>query len=840
MNKLLLIDGSSILFRSFYGLSHQRMMSTKEGVFTNAIFGFLNTMDKFIKSENPTHILVAFDVKGKNFRHDLYSEYKAGRKETPEELISQFPLIKQVLTTMNISIIEMVGQEADDLIGTYKRLAEETSFNVTVLTGDRDMIQLVSDLTTVKIPTTLNKKAIVNEFTAKSLFEKMGITAKEFIHVKALMGDKSDNIPGVAGVGEKTALKLIEKYHTLENLYENIDEISSENLKNKLLKDKDNAFLSYELSEINLQTASPLNLDELKIEQFDKEELYNLFTTLEFNYFIKKYNLSKTISKSITYEMKNITNLDDIDIQKDVTVFFTSSELQITFDGKTLYIIEDFSLFPSIFSKIKHISGHYLKELFVFLMKKQIPIPNVKCDVATIAYLLDATKDYYDLTEIFNQYAIVNVPEDCHEAIRIFHVKDQLFKIIDDENMNSLLNEMELPLIEVLAYMEFIGVKADQEFLQDFKIKLESQLNIIEKEVFDMAGSTFNLNSPKQLGKVLFEDLLLPHGKKNKTGYSTSIKVLEKLAEDHIIASKIITYRRLAKLQSTYVEGLLKCISDDGRIHSNFKQTVTATGRISSTDPNLQNLPIRTELGREIRKAFICENNKYILLGADYSQIELRILAHISKDETLIEAFNKKEDIHTKTAAKVFGVDERMVTTDMRRTAKAVNFGIVYGISDFGLSRDLNISVQLAKQYIEQYLQEYKMVKKYMEDTVKFAEINGYVLTIFNRKRHIKELLSSNYMQREFGKRIALNTPIQGAAADVMKIAMINVYKQFKERELKSRLILQIHDELVIETHIEEIDIVKEILEKHMTNGFSLKVPLTIDISDGKSLFEAK
>ncbi len=840
MNKLLLIDGSSILFRSFYGLSHQRMMSTKEGIFTNAIFGFLNTMDKFIVSENPTHILVAFDVKGKNFRHDLYSEYKAGRKETPEELISQFPLIKQVLNVMKISTIEMVGQEADDLIGTYKRLAEETSFNVTVLTGDRDMIQLVSDLTTVKIPTTLNKKAIVNEFTAKSLFEKMGITAEEFIHVKALMGDKSDNIPGVAGVGEKTALKLIEKYHTLENLYENINEIPSENLKSKLLKDKENAFLSYKLSEINLNTASPLKLDELIIEQFDKEELYNLFTTLEFNYFIKKYNLSKTISKSITYEIKNITNLEDIDIKKDATVFFTASELQITFDGKTLYIIDDFSLFPSIFSKIKYISGHYLKELFVLLMKKQIPIPNVKCDVATVAYLLDATKDYYDLTEIFNQYAIVNVQEDCHEAIRIFHVKNQLFKIIDDENMNSLLNEMELPLIEVLAYMEFIGVKADKEFLQDFKIKLESQLNIIEKEVFDMAGSTFNLNSPKQLGKVLFEDLLLPHGKKNKTGYSTSIKVLEKLAEDHIIASKIITYRRLAKLQSTYVEGLLKCISDDGRIHSNFKQTVTATGRISSTDPNLQNLPIRTELGREIRKAFICENNEYILLGADYSQIELRILAHISKDETLIEAFNKKEDIHTKTAAKVFGVDERMVTTDMRRTAKAVNFGIVYGISDFGLSRDLNISVQLAKQYIEQYLQEYKMVKKYMEDTVRFAESNGYVLTIFNRKRHIKELLSSNYMQREFGKRIALNTPIQGAAADVMKIAMIKVYKQFKERELKSRLILQIHDELVIETHIEEIDIVKEILEKHMTNGFSLKVPLTIDISDGKSLFEAK
>ncbi len=840
MNNLLLIDGTSILFRAFYGLSHQRMMSTKEGVFTNAIFGFLNTMDKFIKSEKPTHILVAFDVKGKNFRHDLFSEYKAGRKETPEELISQFPLIKQVLTAMNISTIEMKGQEADDLIGTYKHLAEQASYKVTVLTGDRDMIQLVSNNTTVKIPTTLNKKPIVNEFTAKSLFEKMGITAEEFIHVKALMGDKSDNIPGVAGVGEKTAIKLIIKYHSIKNLYENIDEISSENLKNKLLKDSDKAFLSYDLSAINLQAPSPMELDELVLEPYNKEALYNLFTTLEFNYFIKKYNLSKIISKSVTYNIKNISSLDEMNIKSEATVFLTKSELQITFDGETLYILTDFSLLSSIFSLIKYISGHYLKELFVKLMEKQITIPKVLCDVATAAYLLDATKDYYDLIEIFNQYATVNVIEDCHEAIRIFHIKKALLKKIDVENMTSLLNDMELPLIEVLAYMEFIGVKADKEFLQSFNVKLESELKIIEQDIYNMAGSTFNLNSPKQLGKVLFEDLQLPHGKKNKTGYSTSIKVLEKLAIDHIIASKIIKYRQLKKLQSTYVEGLLKCIADDGRIHSNFKQTVTATGRISSTEPNLQNLPIRSELGREIRKAFVCESDKYILLGADYSQIELRILAHISKDKTLVEAFTKKEDIHTKTAAKVFGVDERMVTSGMRRTAKAVNFGIVYGISDFGLSRDLNISVPLAKQYISQYLHEYKMVKKYMEDTVKFAIDNGYVLTIFNRKRHIKELQSPNYMQREFGKRIALNTPIQGAAADVMKIAMIKVYNQLKKMKLKSRLILQIHDELIIETHIDEVDIVKGILKKHMTNSFSLKVPLTIDISDGKSLYEAK
>ncbi|MCK5812033.1 MAG: hypothetical protein KAG94_03995, partial [Clostridiales bacterium] len=524
MNNLLLIDGSSILFRSFYGLSHQRMMSTKEGVFTNAIFGFLNTMDKFIESEKPTHILVAFDVKGKNFRHDLFSEYKAGRKETPEELISQFPLIKKVLAAMNIKTIEMVGQEADDLIGTYKRLAELSSYKVTVLTGDRDMIQLVSNDTTVKIPTTLNKKAIVNEFTKNSLFEKMGITAKEFIHVKALMGDKSDNIPGVAGVGEKTAVKLIKKYHTLRNLYENIDEISSENLKNKLLIDSEKAFLSYELSTINLHTPTPIKLDELVINGYDKENLYNLFITLEFNYFIKKYNLSKIISKSITYETKNITKLNEMDIKSDATVFYKEEELQITFDGKILYIVNDFSLLPSIFSSIKNISGHYLKELFVKLMKMGITIPNVLCDMATTAYLLDATKEYYDLVEIFNQYAEVNVIENCHEAIRIFYVKKLLLKKIDEENMTSLLNEMELPLIEVLAYMEFVGVKADTKFLQSFNIKLESDLNIIEQDIYKIAGCEFNLNSPKQLGKVLFEDLNLPHGKKNKTGYSTSIK----------------------------------------------------------------------------------------------------------------------------------------------------------------------------------------------------------------------------------------------------------------------------------------------------------------------------
>ncbi|MBN2851472.1 MAG: DNA polymerase I [Clostridia bacterium] len=740
---------------------------------------------------------------------------------------------------MNIKFLQMEGQEADDLIGTVKRISEENGFSVTVLTGDRDMIQLASDKTTVKIPTTSQGKNIVNEYTETSLETDMAISAEQYISVKALMGDKSDNIPGVAGIGEKTALKLISEYKTLDNLYLNIEEIKSENLKNKLLTDKDNAYLSYELSKINQFSPIDISLDQFKKASYDKMELFDLFQKLEFNYFIKKYDLKPVSSfEKILFNLIDVDQIEDIEVKNDIFIYFKDDVLTFTFDGSTVYKLSDLDLIKPLFGNVKKISGHYLKNFFLYLFRHHIPIPEVSCDTATIAYLLDATKDYYDLDEIFNKYSDFQVDLPFSEPVKIFHLNKILLEKINEENMNQLLNEIEHPLIEVLAYLEYIGFKADADFLMKFSLKLQDDMSSLEKNIFLLAGCEFNINSPKQLGKVLFEELKLPHGKKNKTGYSTSIEILEKLSIDFEIAQHLINYRQLTKLKSTYADGLLtKISSEDGRIHSSFNQTVAATGRISSTEPNLQNIPIRSELGREIRKAFICDSD-FLLISADYSQIELRILADLSEDEILIDAFLNDEDIHTKTAAKVFGVDERMVTKDMRRAAKAVNFGIIYGISDYGLSRDLKIPVSTARLYIEQYFKEYKKVKRYMDNIIEFAMNNGYVTTIFNRKRFIKELESSNYMQREFGKRIALNTPIQGSSADIIKLAMNKIYYILKERNLKSRLILQIHDELIIEAHKDEIELVQVLLTECMKDPFKLKVPLDIEISSGQTLFE--
>jgi len=841
MSKILLVDGNSIMNRAYYGVGSNNMLSTKEGIYTNALFGFLNILDKFIEMEQPSHICVAFDLKGKTFRHEIYKDYKAGRKKTPEELIMQFPIIKEILTKMGINYVELDGYEADDLIGTIKRIFEENEMDVTVLTGDRDMIQLASDITTIKIPTTLKGKPITKTYDAHTLYEDMNIDSEQFIHIKALMGDKSDNIPGVAGVGEKTALKLIQEYKSLDNLYAHIDEIKSENLKNKLLNSKENAYLSYELSKIDLFSPIKVNINDLLIKKYNKEKLLELFNKLEFNYFIKKYNLINNDKKNINCNIKIITDIKNINIEDEITVFMNNDEFTFTFDGINIYIINDKKVINTLIKKIKTVNGHYLKNFLIYLFENKIKIPKITCDTATIAYLLESTKDYYDLDEIFNKYSNYIIDGDNTHVAKIFYLKDILLEDINKENMNSLLNDIELPLIEVLAYLEFIGIKGDKQFLIEFSKQLGEKIEQLRNEIFLVCGSEFNINSPKQLGEMLFTKLKLPHGKKNKTGYSTSINVLEKLAIDHHIARIVIEYRKLTKLKSTYTDGLINCIDEkDNRIHSSFMQTVASTGRISSTEPNLQNLPIRTEIGREIRKAFICENDDYILISADYSQIELRILAHIANDDTLIAAFNNNVDIHTQTAAKVFGVDERMVTKEMRRTAKAVNFGIIYGISDFGLARDLKIPVQTARLYIEQYLKEYKNVKKYMDNIIDFAKKNGFVTTIFNRKRFIPELTSSNYMQREFGKRIALNTPIQGSAADIIKLAMNNIYENIKEMKLKSRLILQIHDELVIETHNDEIEIIIELLNKCMKDAFKLKVPLNIDINSGKTLYETK
>jgi len=838
MDSILLIDGNSIMNRAFYGLGSKTMLVTKEGVYTNAIYGFLNTLDKFIDSENPTHICIAFDVKGKNFRHKLFSEYKAGRHAMPDELKMQFPLIKEILDIMNISRIELSGYEADDLIGTIKTISENAGMKVVVLTGDRDMIQLASDKTTIKIPTKKAGKNILNEFTKQSIEESMGITADQFIHVKALMGDKSDNIPGVKGVGEKSALKLITQYKSIEKVYENIPNLKGDKLKERLVTDKELAFLSYKLSKIDLNCPINIDVNTFSIKEYDKSQLFTVFEKLQFNHFIKKYNLKNDIQEEIKYKIN-----ENIEIKKIENIYLDYNDdlLTYTYDGKNIYETNDDMEIKKIISSIKKINGHYLKNFVIYLLQHNINIPNIGLDTATIEYLLNSNKDIYKLDEIFEKYSNYFVEGEKSKAIKVYYLKEILLEEIKSENMGKLLFEIELPMIEVLAYLEFIGIKVNKEFLLAFKEKLTITILNIESEIFKISNEQFNLNSPKQLGEVLFEKLQLPHGKKNKTGYSTSINVLEKLAKDHYIAELVIEYRKLTKLRSTYTDGLLKTINKkDNRIHSCFKQTVAATGRLSSTEPNLQNLPIRTKLGREIRKAFVCENDEYVLISADYSQIELRILAHITGDDKLISAFNNNEDIHTKTASNVFGVDERMVTKEMRRTAKAVNFGIIYGISDFGLARDLKIPVATAKLYIEQYLKQYDKVKKYMEDIIAKAQRDGYVTTLFNRKRYIDELNSTNYMQREFGKRIALNTPIQGGAADIIKLAMNKVYFELKEKNMKSRLILQIHDELVIETHKTEIEQIKDILVNRMRDTFNLRVPLEIDINMGKTLYETK
>ncbi len=849
MKKLLLIDGNSILNRAYFAMMGRNMLTTKDGICTNAIFGFLNTYDKFIANETPTHVAVAFDMKYPTFRHKMYSGYKAGRKPMPEELVMQMPIIKDVLDKMGIARIELKGYEADDILGTLSARSESENIETVILTGDKDMMQLAGKYCTVKIPTTSKGTTTVFEYSEDSIRKDFGIEPVDFIEVKALMGDKSDNIPGVEGVGKKTALDLITEYGSLEKIYENINSIKSEKKRDKLEKDKENAFLSRDLAKIDRNIPIDADLDSLKIREKDEDGLYELFSKLEFNHYIKKYMLKRGEASSVEITRHNIGDKASLVPFQNIYVYCKFSddgqpeEFAYTADGINVYILDDMSLIEPMMNYIKSIGGHYLKKLFLYLMKNNIRTPEVIFDTAAAAYIADALKDSYGLNELCDKYLEIDFSGDddtpCR-ASKIYHLSGRMNEIINENEGAGLLNEIELPLIEVLAFMETTGFKADSDFLKEFSLRMEKDLAKLEKLIFAEAGDEFNINSPKQLGEILFVKMNMPYAKKTKTGFSTSADILKKLAVKFPMAELVLEYRKLSKLKSTYADGLIKVIADDGRIHSNFRQTVAATGRLSSTEPNLQNLPVRTELGREIRKAFIPENKDYKLTSADYSQIELRILSHVSGDEDMKKAFLNNEDIHTQTAAKVFGLDDRFVTKDMRRAAKAVNFGIIYGISDYGLSEDLNIPIFTAKEYIDEYLNQYKGIKKYMEDIVEFAKKNGYVQTLFGRRRYIPELDSKNYIQREFGKRVALNAPIQGAAADIIKIAMIQVYKELKKRKLRSRLILQVHDELVIETHFDEVSEVEKILEKCMMGAAKLSVPLEVDVHTGSSLYETK
>ncbi len=875
MNKLLLIDGNSILNRAFYGLPD---LTTKDGLHTNAVLGFLNIILKVIDEEKATHICVAFDVKHPTFRHDMFKEYKGTRKPMPDELREQLPLIKEVLASMNIFTIERPGYEADDILGTLSRVADKEGYGVTVLSGDRDLLQLATDKILIRLPKTKAGKTVIESYHANEVKETYGVDPVTFIDMKGLMGDTSDNIPGVPGIGEKTAAKLLIEYGSLAGVYENIDSMKQSKMKDNLVEFKSQAFMSKELATIKLDCDLEANLSDMDIADMFNQESYNIFAKLEFKSLMGRFSGEAKSSKlQISYEI-----IDEYDryielvskMNKTNKIGFGIIEgegdacgVSLCFDEEKAYLVKliNFITMDMVAQDIVKISEK--AEICLLDVKSQLKYidfhedSNVfDCGVA--AYLINPMKDNYDYDVIANDYLGITLDDKktlvgkkdinfitfedesllkymAYVSVIPFMAKDSVSDKLQAMEMYDLYKNIELPCVYSLYDMEKNGIKVDKEGLIKFGKNLKSRIEELTSAIYEQAGKEFNINSTKQLGEILFEDLGLKSGKKTKTGYSTSVEVLEKISGEHPIIPLILEYRQLTKLNSTYVEGLSACVKADGRIHGKFNQTVTATGRISSTEPNLQNIPTRLPLGREVRKVFIPEEG-CVFLDADYSQIELRVLAHLSGDETLINAYNQNSDIHSITASEVFDVPLDQVTDLMRRKAKAVNFGIVYGISSFGLGQDLDISRKEAEGYIAKYFATYGKVKEFLEETVANAKKTGYTITMFNRRRPIPELSSSNFMTRSFGERAAMNSPIQGTAADIIKIAMINVNKELKDRKLKSRLILQVHDELLIETKIEELEEVKKLLVDKMMEAASLKVSLIVDVQSGNSWYDAK
>jgi len=892
--KLMLVDGNSILNRAFYGLQGSQLLATSDGLYTNAVYGFINILHKFLEEEKPQYLCVAFDLKAPTFRHKEFEGYKAKRKGMPSELAVQVPVIKEVLDAMNIKRIEYEGYEADDIIGSLSLCAEKDGMEVIILTGDRDSLQLATSTTRIKIPTTRSGKTETEEYDQDRILEYYGITPSQFIDVKGLMGDQSDNIPGVPGIGEKTALELIKRFESIDKLYENIDRIEKKGVREKLEANKELALLSKRIATIERGMPHLCDMEELKRRRFNDEKLYELFKRLEFKSLIDKFNLGKTAHVDVKQvQVSCVRTLEELQVIKDavltkkeLSIFYLMDKLD-TFSSKlaglsitlgkekTFYISFDTykaeRSFLDMFREIiedKGIRkyGHDMKNLIVYLKRKGISFNGLAFDTMIAAYILNPSRDTYTVSELAEEYLGIsmeslekmsgkgknyisygNMPlESISHAAGAYseavgQLRDVLEKNIAENGQEELYYNIELPLVEVLADMEYHGFKVDTEGLKSFSAELEERINSLTGEIFSLAGEEFNINSPKQLGVILFEKLNLPVIKKTKTGYSTDAEVLEELAPKHEVILKILEYRQLVKLKSTYVEGLLGVIEPEtGKIHSSFNQTVTVTGRISSTEPNLQNIPIKLEMGRKIRKVFVPENERYLLSDADYSQIELRVLAHITGDENLISAFMNNEDIHTSTASRVFGIPGEEVTPLMRSRAKAVNFGIVYGIGDFSLSKDLGITRKEAKKYINEYLDNYPKVRRYMHDIVEEGRQAGFVTTLFNRRRYLPELKSSNFNVRSFGERIAMNTPIQGSAADIIKIAMVGVFRRLREENLKSRLILQVHDELIIETYVEEEEKVAKILKESMEGAVKLEVPLAVEVKTGRNWYETK
>ena len=854
--KIVLIDGHSILNRAFYGLPD---LTNSEGLHTNAVYGFLTILFKILEEETPEYLTVAFDVHAPTFRHEMYAEYKGTRKPMAEELRQQVPVMKEVLKAMGIKTIECAGLEADDLIGTLSARCEKEGMEVSVISGDRDLLQLATDHVKIRIPKTRQGRTEVEDYYAADVKERYQVTPSEFIDLKALMGDSSDNIPGVPGIGEKTAAKIIVEYHSIENAHAHADELKPPRAANAMKEHWDLAVMSKELATINVNAEFPYELAEAKLENIYTEEAYAWFQKLQFKNLLSRFDVKAPSNKieDSFHEIRNRKEAEAVFEKADgaacigACIFKNKEEvlplfadqaqiggIGISFSKEDHYCIRtgpDLQI-SWLLEQLSRVAAG-AERFAIFDLKSQLDNLKIQkkenCfDVTVAAYLLNPLKSNYDYEDVAREQLGLVIEEKseeyvkvCYEAYTAFAASRILLDKLKETGMEELFTKIEMPLVFALYHMEKNGVRVNSDALKEYGDQLAVHIRALEKEIYEEAGETFNINSPKQLGVILFEKMQIPGGKKTKTGYSTAADVLEKLAPDHPIVSKILEYRQYAKLKSTYADGLAAYIGPDGRIHGKFNQTITATGRISSTEPNLQNIPVRTELGRMIRKVFVPEEG-YVFVDADYSQIELRVLAHCSGDAHLIEAYREARDIHRITASQVFHVPFADVTDQQRRNAKAVNFGIVYGISSFGLSQDLSITRKEAAKYIDDYFQTYPGIKTFLDQAVQHAKDQGYAVTLFGRRRPVPELSSSNFMQRSFGERVAMNSPIQGTAADIIKIAMIGVDRRLKEEGLKSRLVLQVHDELLIEAE--------------QTEAASLDVPLEIDMHTGDNWYEAK
>jgi len=871
MSKIVLIDGHSILNRAFYGLPD---LTNAEGLHTNAVYGFLNIMFKILEEEKPEYLTVAFDVHAPTFRHEMYADYKGTRKPMAEELREQVPLMKEVLHSMGVVTIEQAGLEADDILGTLSRRCEQAGMEVVIISGDRDLLQLATEHVEIRIPKTKRTGTEIENYYAADVKEKYLVTPTEFIDVKALMGDASDNIPGVPNIGEKTATKIIAEFGSIENAYEHVSEIKPPRASRNLAEFWEQAKMSKVLATIHVQADVEYDLEGAKLGNLYTEEAYAFFQRLQFKNLLGRFDVKTENALENSFVIiKKPSQAEEIfqkaasakcigaavykDTQNVLPLFANTAGLggiALAFDKEEVYCLPaggELAL-SYLLAELEKLVGT-VERFVMFDLKQALSYLAVSkegedhCFDATVAaYLLNSLKNDYTYGDVAQEHLgfVIDAKADqetkaCYEAYTAYAASRVLEEKLRSQEMWNLFAEIEMPLVFTLYHMERNGVKVEGEALKIYGEQLGGRIVELEKEIYELAGESFNINSPKQLGVILFEKMGLKGGKKTKTGYSTAADVLEKLAPDYPVVSKILEYRQLTKLKSTYADGLAVFIGEDGRIHGKFNQTITATGRISSTEPNLQNIPVRMELGRLIRKVFIPEEG-YVFLDADYSQIELRVLAHCSGDKELIQAYREARDIHRITASQVFHTPFEEVTPLQRRNAKAVNFGIVYGISSFGLSQDLSITRKEAAEYIERYFETYPGIKRFLDDTVAHAKEMGFVVTLFGRRRPVPELVSSNFMQRQFGERVAMNAPIQGTAADIMKIAMIRVDKELRERKMKSRLVLQVHDELLIETWKEELEEVKEILKTCMEEAASLDVPLEVDMHTGENWYEAK